>query len=321
MILTHAETAMQSFSSLIRAAASDNPLARAIEAILDSGLIIVSRDTRGRLVQLSEVLSERVGLIAPAGASQPPNTRVFNRDGRLLPGSEYAASITRTTGVAQRDALTRVVSADDRHIWLQLSTMPLERGPEGWSVLSVAADVTDIVDSLDDARREVAARGALIELAAELAGRPLPRATVLERVSEALSTIVPGANVFLNEHHGGDTFRTEPLLHGYGNPAVGRSGRFTPDLRQRYTADRAHINLAVEDTDIYDSAVVAELQNPFGSIVVSPFGITRQGHIGAIAVMGEPKDAFSPAQIETFEHLGRIVADALAPEEEIARGA
>ena len=69
--------------------------------------------------------------------------RVFNSEGRLLAGSEYPASITRRTGAAQRDVLTRVVSDDDRHLWLQLSTMPLERGAEGWSVLSVAADVTD----------------------------------------------------------------------------------------------------------------------------------------------------------------------------------
>ena len=115
---------MQSLTRLIRDAAADNPLARALEAILDSGMIIFSRDNEGRFVQLSEKLTERAGLIAPAGASQPRNMRVFNSEGRLLAGSEYPASITRRTGAAQRDVLTRVVSDDDRHLWLQLSTMP-----------------------------------------------------------------------------------------------------------------------------------------------------------------------------------------------------
>ena len=67
--------------------------------------------------------------------------------------------------------------------------------------------------------------------------------------------------------------------------------------------------------------MVTELKNPVGSIIVAPFGTTRRRHIGAIAVLGETKNAFSPQQIESLEYLARIVADALAPEDPIGRGA
>ena len=86
---------MQSLTALIRGTRADDPLARALEAVLDSGLVIFSRDTEGHFVQLSEVLSERVGIIADSGTSQPRNLRVFDENGRLLPGSEYPAAITR----------------------------------------------------------------------------------------------------------------------------------------------------------------------------------------------------------------------------------
>ena len=311
---------MQSLTRLIRDAAADNPLARALEAILDSGMIIFSRDNEGRFVQLSGKLTERAGLIAPAGASQPRNMRVFNSEGRLLAGSEYPASITRRTGAAQRDVLTRVVSDDDRHLWLQLSTMPLERGAEGWSVLSVAADVTDLVDDLESTRREVAARGELLTLATSLAGPPRTCAGVIERLGSVLATILPSANATLVSRHGMQ-FHSEALQHGYGTPFSETGGRFTEEQQRRWSADRAHVNLDVQDTDIYDSRVVAEMANPVRSIVIAPFGANPAGHVGAIVVLGEQPNAFSDDRIESLEHLGRIAGHALPAEQPLARSA
>ena len=78
---------MKSLTALINEAAVDEPLAQALEAILDSGLIIFSRDTEGHFVQLSEQLTEPAGIIAGSGHSQPRNLRVFDETDRLLPGS------------------------------------------------------------------------------------------------------------------------------------------------------------------------------------------------------------------------------------------
>lgn len=311
---------MQSLTRLVRESAANNPLARALEAILDSGMIIFSRDTEGRFVQLSQELSERAGLVAPAGSSQPRNMRVFNRDGRLLAGSEYPASITRTTGAPQRDVLTRVVSDDDRHIWMQINTMPLERGAEGWSVLTIAADVTDLVEELDNARREASARGELLKLAAALNGPPRLRPEVVEQISAVLGTIVPAANAILVSRDG-DRFRSDVLQQGYGNPLPGTGGRFTEELHRRWTADRPHVNLDVQDTDIYGSRVVAELVNPVRSIAIIPLGLNPAGHVGAIKVFAETANAFSETQIEDLEHLARIAAHTLPADQPVAQSA
>jgi hypothetical protein len=162
--------------------------------------------------------------------------KVFNRDGRLLAGSDYPASITRTTGSTQRNQLTRIVSDDGRHIWLDLNTMPLDRGHESWSVLTIAADVTDLVDALENARRQLEARAALLELAVELSGPLLPRMTVIERIGELLSAIVPRANAVIAEQNSRDTFHTTIASHGYGELLDDRRARFTQEHRQRWRA-------------------------------------------------------------------------------------
>jgi hypothetical protein len=311
---------MQSFTRLIREAVPDNPVARALEAILDSGLIVFSRDTKGRFVQLSETLSERAGLIASAGDSQPRNMKVFNRDGRLLAGSEYPSSITRTTGSAQRNQLTRIVSDDGRHIWLDLNTMPLERGPEGWSVLSVGADVTALVDSLEEARRQLQARAALLDIVDRPTDSNQSQDEVLALLSEAFVAIAPRANATVAWGEG-SVYQTEPLHHGYGTPLFPRSGRFTVAHRERFTADHSHVNLTVHETDIYGSLVIAEMSNPVGSLIVAPFGVGRSERIGGIIVFDERPNGFSQAQIESLEHLARIAARSLPPAGSVARSA
>ncbi len=302
---------MQSLTALIRGTRADDPLALALEALLDSGLIIFSRDTQGNFVQLSEVLSDRVGIIADAGTSQPRNLRVFDENGRLLPGSEYPAAITRRTGEAQRDVLRRLVSDDDREIWLKMSTLPLERGPEGWSVLTVGTDVTDLQEQITTAQREVAARGALLELSTRLT----PERTTIEELiaafADPLELLLPERNVFLALRDG-DEFETTPLVHGYGNPIIPSRARYTEDQRTRWTSRSAHVNLDVQDTDIYGARVVAEFSYQVRSIVIAPCYPHGGDRVGAIVALADSPGAFTDDQIATLETAARMLGGALS---------
>lgn len=299
---------MKSLTTLIHEAAADDPLARALEAMLDSGLIVWSRDTEGRFVHLSGLLTERAGIIAGSGDSQPRNLRVFDETGRLLPGSEYPASITRMTGSSQH-VLHRLVSDDDRDIWLQMSTMPLERGAEGWSVLTVATDVTDLRHTLGEAQDDVAARGVLLELSVQLMTQPADEDALRETFSEVLAQIVPDTNVSLALRDG-EEFHTIPLVHGYGPSLEPRRGRYATEQRERWTSTHAHVNRDVQDTDIYGANVVVELTNVVRSIVVAPCLEHDGTRIGSITVTSDQPGAFTDGQVESLEFAARLFANA-----------
>lgn len=304
---------MQPLTALIRGTQADDPLARALEAILDSGLVIFSRDTEGHFVQLSEVLSERVGIIADSGTSQPRNLRVFDENGRLLPGSEYPAAITRRTGTAQREVLRRLVSDDDREIWLRMSTLPLERGPEGWSVLTVGSDVTDLQERIAAAERNAEANRALLALGERIANEPLEFGDLRELFHEPLATLLPQANVSLALRQK-DEYQSFPLAHGYGTAMNPIRGRYTADQRERWTAAAAHVNRDVQDTDIYGARVVAEFPHQIKTLVIAPCFDEADPRAGAIIAYGEHAGMFDDQQVTGLEiaarMLGRAVPDA-----------
>jgi hypothetical protein len=309
---------MKSLTTLIHEADADDPLARTLEAILDSGLIVFSRDTEGRFVQLSEVLTDRAGIIADPGTNQPRNLRVFDENGRLLPGSEYPAAVVRMTGTPQRELHRRLVSDDGRQIWLKMSAVPLERGPEGWSVLTLGTDVTELHDALGAGKREIAARGALLQLGQQLAGRQLPIEDLAAAFHQSIATLLPGSNAFAVERDG-DEYITTTIVDAYGHPLPRRRGRFMAEQRERWTAERAHVNLDVQDTDIYGANVVAELTNPVRSLIVAPWGVADEAHLGALVAFNDQPDAFGADQVASFEIAGRMFGTALDIAEPLAR--
>lgn len=309
---------MQSLTALIRETRADDPLARALEALLNSGLIIFTRDTEGHFVQLSEVLSTRAGIIADAGTSQPRNMRVFDEDGRLLPGSEYPAATARMTGNAQRDLLRRLVSDDDRQIWLKMSALPMERGPEGWSVLTVGTDVTELMDQIEANRREIDGRGALLKLSQTLDQEHLGHAALIDAFREPLETLVPGANISFAVRDG-DEYVTTPLMHGFGEPITPARGRYMDEQRDRWTAKQAHVNQDVQDTDIYGAKVVAEFPNAIRSLVIAPCFGSNDEHTGALVAYADRPGAFTVDQIMSLEFLARLLGRAFAAAEPLAR--
>jgi GAF domain-containing protein len=316
MIPDDSEAVMDPLTSLIRRAAPDDPIARTLAAILDSGLILFSRDPAGRFVQLSPDLPERTGIAAARGDHNPHNLRVFDSTGRPLPGSRYPAAIARTTGQPQRSQLMRLLSHDGRHLWLQLSAMPLER----WSVLSVAADVTPLCDRLDANDAEIAGRGALLQLAIDTAGCRLPLPELIARLAPPLALLAPDANTAIAMQDG-DSFTSTPIHDGYGAPSPAQRGRFTADHQQRWSAPNAHVNRNVQDTDIYGAHVVVELPNPIRSIVIAPITFAPDHRLGALVATSDHPGAFTDHQVETLELTARLAGSLLAPAEALAQTA
>lgn len=301
---------MESLSSLIRAAGPGDPLGVTLQAVLDSGLIVFSRDTDGRYVQLSETLAEQAGLVASRGSKAPANMRVFNDAGRLVPGSEYPASISRTTGKTQKSVRMRLVSDDDREIWLQMSTVPLERGTGGWSVLTIAADVTDLQEELVELRARNAAQQSLVELATKLAGREISFSEALQLLREPVAALVPEMNVGLCWQVGAD-FESVMLHQGYGEPWDGARGRFQEGQRQRWSADVVYVNQNVQDTDIYGARVVAEIPTTVRALVAAPLVGLPDGQLAALWAHGERPHSFSGWQVEGLGLIGGLLGGAI----------
>ncbi len=301
---------MDPLTSLIRDAGPGDPLGVALQAVLDSGLMLWSRDSEGQFVQLSETLAQQAGLLAQRGDSQPPNMRVFNEEGRLVPGAQYPASITRATGKAQKSVRMRLVSDDDREIWVQMSTVPLERGTGGWSVLTIAADVTDLQCELVDLRARNEAQASLVQLATELAGRTVSFEEASELLREPLTALVPEMNVGLGQQTGTE-YESVMLHQAYGTPRSGDRGRFQDAQRQRWSAAGVHVNQDVRDTDIYGASVVAEIPTPLRSLVVAPLVGLPDGRLAALWAHSERPHGFSEWQVQGLELIGKLLGNAL----------
>ena len=297
---------MDPLTSLLRDADPGDQLALTLAAVMDSGLILFSRDSDGRYVQLSQALADEVGLLAQRGDMLPRNMRVFDVEGRLLAGSEYPASITRTTGKTQRSVRRRLVSDDGRWTWLQMSTMPLERGSGGWSVLTVAADVTDLQDELVALRAETAAQQSILRLATAVAGRTVTFEEAVELIREPAAALVPEMNVGLGRQVGQE-YEAVMIHQSYGTPRPGDRGRFQEAQRRPWSDSVAHVNQDVKDTDIYGASVVAEIPTKVRALVTAPLFGLADGELAALWVHSERPHGFSEAQIEGLELIGRLL--------------
>ena len=301
---------MDALSSLIRHADAGDPLARALGAVLESGLIVYTRDSGGRFVEMSGVLGERLGLGDERGERYPKELRYFYTSGRMLPVSEIPAQVVRTSGRARRGELNRLETASGR-VWMQVSNLPLERTAEGWSVLTIGADVTELVDARDAAGRASEARAALLRLAGELAGRARVGFDEMRGLLRGpMSLVAPGANVLLTRQDGLE-FEIKPVCHGFGQVPETRRAHLSAELRERWSAARAHVNLNVQETDIYGARVVAELASRFRSVVVAPCSSADRARIGGLVVNHPEANAFEAWQIESFELAGVLAGAAM----------
>ena len=300
---------MEALTSLIRRAEPGDPLAQAMSAILDSGLIVMTRDSEGRFVQVSAVLGERLSLGDGRGDLYTREMHYYDGHERLVAVSETPAQQTRMSGRGRRNELNRLETPGGE-IWMQVSNLPLERGPEGWSVLTIGADVTEIVAARDAARRAASVSGMLVELGATLVERRVTDAELVELLREPMAELAPAGNVLLMRQDGSE-FETASVHHGFGTEARTGRAHLSSILRERWRGPGPHVNQNVQETDIYCGTVIAELDDQYRSVAVAPAGGPEE--LAALMATHPGVDAFEEWQIESLELAARLVRAALYP--------
>lgn len=114
----------------------------------ESEMFLVLRDQSGRVVYANRSIEGLSPLPEAIGKHHLPGRRFFDETGRELAILDHPAQVARITGIAQRNVrlTVRLESGDLR--CLQMSYIPLEQTDDGWSVLCVGCDVTELRASL-----------------------------------------------------------------------------------------------------------------------------------------------------------------------------
>ena len=115
----------------------------------ESEMFLTLRDHGGRIVYANRSIEWPL-LPAPPdaiGKHRLPGQRFFDQSGRELAMLHHPAQVARITGIAQRNVRLTVRLESGELRCLQMSYVPLELGDEGWSVLCVGCDVTDVLAS------------------------------------------------------------------------------------------------------------------------------------------------------------------------------
>lgn len=302
---------MRSLSSLAGGSGSGDELARVVRALLDSGLVVTIRDGGGRFVQTSPVFGQIVGIdMDMRGQTRVDGLRFFDADGRELAVREHPAFIARATGEPQRNRLVGYRTRDGDEAWLQLSFIPVDRGPEGWSVLGVGTDVTALHERVADLETGATARERLLEFAARAAGGGHTWRDVAAAIEPALAAALPTANVFFGVVVA-DGLRIEPVLQRFPNEFDGRTVRLSAEAASRGASGETHVNADVRDTDIYGDRVMAEWKAPFGSIAVVPMYRTDGTWFGSLLALEPARHGIGPEQVRLLESAARVSALAL----------
>ncbi len=300
---------MEALSSLVRRAEAGDPLAKALEAILDSGFVVLTRDGAGRFVQVSEVLGSLLAIDDGRGDMYTRQLRYYDSNKRSLPLSEVPPQQVRTSGRSRRGELNLMETAGGR-VWMQQSNLPLEQTAEGWSVLTIGADVTELVERAEVAEQAASARGALLRLSAELVGRTVTYEEMVTLLREPMAALVPGGNALLLRQVGSD-FDMTPVYHGFGASLNPRHSHLPAEMRERWSQPHAHVNQDVRETDMYGARVVAELENQFRSVAVVGYSSVDLSQLGALGMHHPEANAFDAWQIESLELAARLVGRAL----------
>jgi hypothetical protein len=113
-------------------------------------MFLMLRDHSGRIVYGNRSIE---GAHLPPrpealGKHHMPGRRFLDEAGRELAILDHPAQVARITGIAQRNVRFAVRLASDDLRTLQMSYIPIEQSDEGWSVLCIGCDVTELRASL-----------------------------------------------------------------------------------------------------------------------------------------------------------------------------
>jgi hypothetical protein len=123
-----AESALGSFESLLA----------------DAGIIVSLRAHDGSFVYASPALRAQLPGGQLSGSFVAERARFYDAGGRELSLLHHPAQEVRRTGAATGQLVMGVQSPSSGHRWILVSYLPVERGPEGWSVAAVGIDLSSV---------------------------------------------------------------------------------------------------------------------------------------------------------------------------------
>ncbi len=140
---------------------------------------VVVRASNGRLVAHNRAAEVILGVTADQlrdGGPLPPPWRAFREDGQEIPNEDHPESVALRTGTTVDGLLMRIERLDGSPSWIQVTSRPVAKGNERFSITTFA-DVTPLRESERDVEQLVR-RDPLTALATRLTFEQLLEAAV-----------------------------------------------------------------------------------------------------------------------------------------------
>ena len=284
--------------------------ARFIEAILwESSLTVVVRDHRGRFIEYNPRFLDEAGVAPEDNGARGERLRFFDGEGRELSLLETPASIARLIGEPQKGTTFGIRYPNGEERWLKGDMLPLERGSEGWAVLGISVDVSDLYIERREAQQRVRQLEALLAAAQHLGQPSLTAEAAAAALRELMATTLPRAAVALvmRSRDGMEFFPIQDHPDGDGWP---RRSRFEGEAGLRW-ARGTHVNNDVKDAEIYGGHIVGLGAVPVRSVVSVPVPDCAGTRIATLAAYALVTDAFPPVDVAFMEDAARLVGPAL----------
>ncbi|MCK9486879.1 MAG: hypothetical protein M0R73_09340 [Dehalococcoidia bacterium] len=301
---------MQSLSSLVNERDRNDPLVQTVAALLDSGLIVATRDGAGRFVQVSEVYGDALGVDSDVrGAPFLTGQRYYDTSGHEIPRSEHPAQVARMSGIPQRNRVLGARASNGRELWFHASYIPLHQQPEGWSVLTVGIPLDQGGAFTPPATSGATDLEPLLAFAESVAGHRLPPSAVALRLGEVIGTLVPRqASCALLWRRGG-VLEVEPL--GHGRPRT-RQVRLTGEAARRWKMPGTCYIPHMRDQDTIGTRLAMEYDPPIRTFALIPAPDTEGERVASLGITHPEVDALQHGQIRALERLARLAGAALA---------
>ena len=282
-------------------------------AVLErSSLLYSLRDHRGPFLAEDPVAGNLLGIEAGSavGKAAGDGVHYLDRDGRQIPILDHPAQVARRTGEAQLNVLLGLLPRDGKEIWLPGDFIPLQRGPEGFSVLGVLSDVTSIQRARRAAEASAGAHRHVLDLAAAVAGRALPPEELAGAVRPALTALMPDCVIAIGMRHDGELI-VYPVVERTGIDPFPRRVAIIDPMLERWQ-EATHLNQDVQTTDIYGQRVIGSDPQPIRSVVIVAITDRAGERTGSLICYNQTPHAFEPARIAALGQAGRLIGATLA---------
>ena len=290
------------------------------ELAVEARMSFTMRDESGRIVDgiTSSTREEETREVERGDFVGGDHHRYYDIDGHELPRLRMPSQIARISGISQPNAVFAIRRPDGSEQWVQTSFIPIAQGREGWSVLSFGRDVSDLVAPRREAEERAELLDLLLNTSISLAGRRRGPEAMAHALQPAAGRLLPDARVTLSVRDG-DRLRQFPIR---AHPTLGPVQEFIAlhdGVAARWGEPKTHLNLDVQDTDIYGN-VVGAAPVPQRSALIVPVLHEDGRRLAALVGMSPKRHAFRPARVDAVEQLARIVGGLLELPEEAAGG-